>query len=102
MDFITHTIQYQTKQESESGSFDSNKNDVNSVSFKVVGAGTCYINSMPIDAIDGIVSYTNSMPVKDMTRYDYTIPVNTTLFIIIGRIVNSKVDTAVLRTNNKC
>lgn len=100
MDFVVHKIQYQTKQESESGTFDSGKNNTNSVSFKVKGPGICYINSLPIDENDGIVSFTNSMPVEDMTRYDFTIPVNTILYIIIGRIVSSRIDTTVLR--KKC
>lgn len=87
--YILHTVENQTISYSESLTIDCNKEKINAISFKVKGTGEVLINSMPIDATDGIVSYTNNMPVRDQSVYNIIIPAGVILYVIKTRIVKS-------------
>jgi hypothetical protein len=90
MKTVIHTIENNTQIFTNSTRIDCNKKNINAIAFKVVGTGTCMINSMPVDANDGIVSFSNGMAVKDVTNYDVIIPANTVVYVVTTNILRSE------------
>jgi hypothetical protein len=90
MKTVIHTIENNIRIVSSSTRIDCNKQNINAIAFKVVGAGTCFLNSMPIDANDGIVSFSNGMAVRDFTSYDLIIPDDTVVYVTTTNILRSE------------
>jgi hypothetical protein len=97
MNYALHTIQNQIMQFTESVNIDCDKENINTISFKVKGTGEVLINSMPIEESDGIVSFFNNMPVRDMTRYDLVIPSGVVVYVIKTHIVNATVKETIIK-----
>lgn len=90
MKTVIHTIENNTRVITQNELIECNKKNINSISFKVVGAGICTINSIPVDANDGFVSFNNSMLVRDASTYDIIIPTGTVVYAVITYIIRSE------------